>query len=1675
MPARPLVAPRSSAPLRLIAFLLLSFGSISCNTDLILEAPVPAALADVQGDGQIAVVGSTLPIRPAVTVRDTKGKPVAGAPVVFTYTLRPSGSAAVETISDARGVATVPVEWTLSTVAGPNVVTVSSLGLPTVTITAIGRPDVPDTLTLVEGQAQSGRVGAPAAARPAARVRDRYGNNVPGVLVEFLPTTGSGTIVGGSAVTTDSLGVARLGGWTFGTAPGTQTLSVRLGALAASASAVVSVGDPARLDVAQGSGQSALIGTTLAVRPRVKVVDAYGNPIAATSVVFRVVQGGGRLADSVAVSDAQGHATAGAWTLGMTGGTHTVRAVVGTVTSDLTALALAPSLLSVVSGGTPSGTVGELVAGQIRIKISDGGQNGVPNLPLDVAVVAGGGSLASSTVTTDASGEAVLPAWRLGTTSGLNRVRVTYGTLSLEISATAAAAAPSSVAAVDTTTQVGAVNAAVAVRPSVRILDSFGNGVAGVSVVFTVASGGGSLTGATVTTDSLGVATVGSWTLGQAAGLNTLSTTVAGQTVTFRARATAGAARTLSIVAGNAQTTSVGTAVDVAPAVRVFDAFDNPVIGATVTFAPLAGNGTVTGGTVTTDSTGRATVGTWTLGTTVGTQTLRASIGEVTADFTATGTAEVAAEFRDVRGDGQVATVATAVTTMPSVQVTDRFGNPIGGIVVTFTFQLRPSGSVQVRTTTGADGRAALTADWILSTMIGPNLVTVSAPGITPQTLTAIGIADSPDTLQIVSGNSQTATVATAVATAPVISLRDQYGNPVASAPVEFTIVAGGGSVVGSATVRADTNGVATLGGWTLGSTAGPQTLRATAGERTIDFAATGIAAEASTLEILGGESQTAVAAQPLANPVRVRVRDAFANPWAGRAVTFAVASGSGSVATVNAVTDSTGIASSGTWTLGTAAGTQTLNISAETLTSTVTATATPGAASGFGAVIGDNQTVTVNTVVPTRPAITVVDQFGNSVAGIPVTFTFNLQGGGTVSFEATSNTQGIATVPADWRVRQLAGANTITATAPTINATPVTITAIGVADVPTQMTVQGGNNQSATVGTAVATAPAVLLKDQYDNLVGGATVTYTVLTGGGSVTGDSAVSDSTGVAAVSAWTLGTTAGSNTLRAAVGDLTTTFTATGTAGAGAALTLVSGGSQTADVSSALTNPVIVKFADQYGNAVSGATVTFSASGGGSVANASVTTGADGQASSGSWTLGSSAGTQTLTATSGAITLAVTATATAANNNNNNNGPTLPVGMAVYGGDNQYAIASTAVLTPPSVSVADSAGAPISGVVVTFAVTAGGGSITGATATTDANGIARVGSWTLGASGTQTLTASATGYTDVAFTANVNALPLNVTAAEKLPNGTQQFTVSGGTAPYTWSVNGVVGGDNTYGTITSGGFFTAPATVPSPATYPVCVTDAANQVSCVNMTISTTPSAGGELIVINDINWGDLGFAGYPSSMTYPGNRRFVQNLVNFAPTGTRATATKVWFFNEGGNSGANHMPNSGFSNVAAAITAEGFTVESKNQHRDLETIPSDVKVIFLMMPGTTFAKAEYNALKTFASEGGRIVYVGENGGYYSYGLTLQDTFIRTMGGVMTNTGSCDAGGWIVKPYAHQLSTGIGEDNATGFYMNCVSRLNLGPNDYAIFRDPRTLIGGQMTVMVGAAKIDYALIP
>ncbi|MEO5569215.1 MAG: hypothetical protein ABIR92_12025 [Gemmatimonadaceae bacterium] len=127
-------------------------------------------------------------------------------------------------------------------------------------------------------------------------------------------------------------------------------------------------------------------------------------------------------------------------------------------------------------------------------------------------------------------------------------------------------------------------------------------------------------------------------------------------------------------------------------------------------------------------------------------------------------------------------------------------------------------------------------------------------------------------------------------------------------------------------------------------------------------------------------------------------------------------------------------------------------------------------------------------------------------------------------------------------------GARVLTFTATGL--TPITVNLTLAAGAAAAMTVSAGQSQSATVGTAVTTKPAVLVADADANPVSGVTVTFTATAGGGTVTGGSQVTSATGVATVGDWTLGATAGTNTLSAAATGLTTvTFTATGIAAAG----------------------------------------------------------------------------------------------------------------------------------------------------------------------------------------------------------------------------------------------------------------------------------------------------------------------------------------------------------------------------------------------------------------------------------------------------------------------------------------------------------------------------------------------
>jgi len=92
-----------------------------------------------------------------------------------------------------------------------------------------------------------------------------------------------------------------------------------------------------------------------------------------------------------------------------------------------------------------------------------------------------------------------------------------------------------------------------------------------------------------------------------------------------------------------------------------------------------------------------------------------------------------------------------------------------------------------------------------------------------------------------------------------------------------------------------------------------------------------------------------------------------------------------------------------------------------------------------------------------------------------------------------------------------------------------------------------------------------------------------------------------------------------------------------------------------------------------------------------------------------------------------------------------GPDLTRNVAPAAGDGQSATVGMPVPIPPAVRVTNSKGQPVAGVSVVFTVGVGGGTITGASATTGADGVAAVGSWTLGAVGNNTLVGTVSGAT------------------------------------------------------------------------------------------------------------------------------------------------------------------------------------------------------------------------------------------------------------------------------------------------------------------------------------------
>lgn len=902
-----------------------------------------------------------------------------------------------------------------------------------------------------------------------------------------------------------------------------------------------------------------------------------------------------------------------------------------------------------------------------------------------------------------------------------------------------------------------------------------------------------------------------------------------------------------------------------------------------------------------------------------------------------------AAGLTAVVQDTQSATVGTAVGVLPAVKVTDQNGDPLPDVTVTFTITQGGGSLTGGTATSGSDGIAAV-GGWTLGTVAGLNQLHASVPRVPPVTFSATGLAGAPNRLALTTAPPPSIANGAVFNPAPVVQLRDQYGNaaPVQNVAVTVAIDSGAGSLGGTATVNTDLQGKAVFSGLAV---------TGAVGQRVLGFSATGLpdlrsgtiavtAGPATTIAPNSSDSLSGVVGSTVAPTPQVVVRDQSGNPVPSLLVLFQITAGGGSLTGATPVTDSVGVAVVGSWVLGQTVATNTLTATVSGLTPvTFTATGLPGTVQRLVVTQQPGTTTAQNglALVP-QPIVQVGDQFGNPLKQQGVVVTASLgSGGGTLggTLTATTDTGGKATFT-NLAITGLVGNHTLRFDG-SLNAQPLNpgVSAVFVlaAGAPASIVVSaGGAVQTAPVATAVPVVPAVLVKDASANPVPNAQVSFTALAGNGSATNATAATNSSGVASAGAWTLGTAVKTDTLIATAVGLVgpqVVFTANATPGPLAGLAVVTQPSDTAGYDSVFARQPVVRQVDQFGNTVKAPAITIAAAAPLSTdtlaGTLQATTDATGSATwtnlkltgtvgqkqlrftSGSFAVNSQAFTLvagshpflelttppsasvingqafpqqpviTLRQATGPVsglavtvqldacapqTIPLTGATTATTN---------PSGVAIFSaltltgkvgscslifrstgfiGVSSSAITVTAgapatmvanslisqsgrlggpVDSLPSVLVKDQSGNPVPGQTVAFAIGSGGGSLSGASPTTDGQGVARLGGWTLGLTvGANSVTATLAPLPVVTFTAQANFVPGSIA----LGGGhTCAATVDG--LAFCWGADTAgqlgdgttvdrghaapVSGGRTYGAIFAGRNYTCASTTPTPVVY------------------------------------------------------------------------------------------------------------------------------------------------------------------------------------------------------------------------------------------------------------------
>ncbi|MCK5739634.1 hypothetical protein KAH55_10645, partial [bacterium] len=796
-------------------------------------------------------------------------------------------------------------------------------------------------------------------------------------------------------------------------------------------------------------------GSALSDSVKTKVIDDHGRLMKYFPITYTITSGGGSVNNQssvTSITNAKGFAAVD-WILGPTPGSWN-NSMQASAQYDGKALTHSPRLfratadqgeptILVVDAQADSQTtaVGGILSKPIRVSVTDPAGNPIIGHPVRFRIVGGGGKI--NDVTTelvqyvDSNGYAEVN-WRIGNTAGWSN----FMEVSAEFNDQALSNSPylfSAYGLPSSATQLirlseqninGTVGEALTSPFQVRVGDTNGNGVSGLSVTFEILSGGGSLNGST---DTLVVAT--SAVNGIAEAILTLGPTV-GVMNTIRVRGfngeielqnspiyftSTGQPGALNLDASEitCDPATVPAGAEVTVGVRLSDSYGNAPTtrywirfyteseGVTVTQQPSTQtdqNGLVFGKIMCTRS---------------GTKEIKAEVlgaGWITNPGIVFYYPLLAHHIGGQSGDQQTGNVNASLANPLGVTVYDVFGNPVPNSPVHFA---AVSGGCEIYeaqpVTTDSTGQAF--SHLVLGPNSGTNTASVTATELDQKLYySATGTISTARHISVYSGNNQIGKAGVELSAPLVVRVTDVYGRPVFNSTVRFSVEFGNGTFRGVEAIGVPTDplGLATAY-FTLDDDIGHNTVRAESPQiysqygEFVTFILEGQAGYAEVLKMISGDgNRVQVYSQATLN---VQTTDIHGNGVGNIPVSFRVAEGTAEIVQAQPVISNENGYASSTVRVSGAVGDVIVEVTSAGLINSplqMKLYVTAAQASSMELADGNNQNGTISRDLPFPFEVLVKDSWGNPVPGEIIAWSV-IQGSGYISSTTRTGNDGIA------------------------------------------------------------------------------------------------------------------------------------------------------------------------------------------------------------------------------------------------------------------------------------------------------------------------------------------------------------------------------------------------------------------------------------------------------------------------------------------------------------------------------------------------------------------------------------------------------------------------------------------------------------------------------------------